>query len=90
MTPSDLKRLHERNGGEHFFSRCNMRFAGDTMGNFRVRMGDVEDTLHAGECKRPDMAAWCLYRAKATRCGVGFVKAFDDRGQILTGYTPKN
>jgi len=58
MTASELKARHEQaNPDSLFFSRNNMKFAGDTMANFGVRkyvtaQGTVSD-IHELYRKRP-------------------------------------
>ena len=90
MTPSGLKSLYEASNPDgYFFCRENMKFAGDTMRNFGVYLAEVKDGLYEGSDTRPDMKAWCLYRKKPTRCGVGFVCAFDMEGNELVGYEVK-
>lgn len=44
MTLSELKALHEANGG-YFFSRDTMRFFGDTMRNLGIGKGDQPGTV---------------------------------------------
>ena len=72
MTPSGLKRLHEEaHPNSLFFSRENMRFAGDTMRNYGVRAVCV---LDAG---RTRVAAWELYRKKPVKNGLQQSAYFD-------------
>jgi hypothetical protein len=53
MTLSQLKALNEQNGGL-FFSRHNMRVAGDTMKNFGIRKLETKDRV-------------LVYRKRATK-----------------------
>lgn len=66
MTPSELKREVERRREEaYFFTRNNMKFAGDTMRNYGVRAKPVQvETYSQGivEC-------WELYRKRTTPKG---------------------
>lgn len=49
MTPAQLKdKVIEKNPGSLFFSRNNMKFAGDTMSNFSV-LKPAEITTNMGE-----------------------------------------
>lgn len=60
MKPSQLKaHLMEGDGESKFFSRENMRFAGDTMSNFGVRSAKIDNV----EC-------WELWRKKPVKCGI--------------------
>ena len=65
MTPSQLKFEIERAHTESlFFSRNNMKFAGDTMANFGVRSAGVI-TSNMDE----QIEAWELYRKRTTSKG---------------------
>lgn len=65
-TASDLRAFVEGAGEEsRFFSRENMRFAGDTMRNYGVR-GPVQIETHSGET----VSAWELYRRRAVTHGL--------------------
>lgn len=65
-TASDLRSFVESAGREsHFFSRENMRFAGDTMRNYGVR-GPVPIKTHSGET----VSAWELYRRRPVKHGM--------------------
>lgn len=72
-TASHLRAFVESAGREsHFFSRENMRFAGDTMRNYGVR-GPVEIKTYSGET----VSAWELYRRKPVKCGLRTSAYFD-------------
>ena len=45
MNIYELKALNEQSGGR-FFSRENMRFAGDTMKNFSIQKGPSSDIVY--------------------------------------------
>jgi len=63
MTPSELKRNIERNRPESmFFSRNNMKYAGDTMRNYGVRSAKILTKEGVTE-------VWELYRRQPTRHG---------------------
>jgi hypothetical protein len=83
MTASKLKSLYERNRPKGpFFSRNNMRFAGDTMRNFYVAdCGTV--TTYSGD----NVPAWGLYRKSPVNGGlVGFCAYFSkEDGRELYG-----
>lgn len=56
MTPTQLKQFHEKHDPNSlFFSRNNMKFAGDTMRNFSVCSA-------SGACNGERVELWCLYR----------------------------
>ena len=63
MTASELRSRVEARGSK-FFSRENMKFAGDTMTNFGVCSATVKT------CLRPSVECWQLYRKRATRKGM--------------------
>jgi hypothetical protein len=66
MTASKLKRLYQRNNPKgHFFSRSNMRFLGDTMGNFYVMDCGVV-TTYSGD----SVPAWGLRRRSPVNGGL--------------------
>lgn len=66
MTASKLRaELVSRNEESHFFSRPNMRFAGDTMRNYGVR-GPVDVVTYSGDT----VSAWELYRRKPVKMGL--------------------
>ena len=66
MTPSELKRLHERHQpNSFFFDRKSMRFFGDTMANYGVKSSTVA-------CKSWDgkyIMCWELYRRTPVKNG---------------------
>jgi hypothetical protein len=65
MTPSELRNLVENSGKEpYFFDRETMKFFGDTMKNYGVRSGFINDT-----------EVWELYRKKPVKHGL-FKSAF--------------
>lgn len=65
MNASELKRKVEANNpNSKYFTRNNMRFAGDTMRNYGVCSSKV--MLHSGET----VEVWQLYRRKATSKGL--------------------
>ena len=65
MTPSELKyQVSLTRSDSHFFSRNNMKFAGDTMRNYGVR--ECEVLTYSGEV----VPAWELYRKKPVKCGL--------------------
>jgi len=67
MTPAQLKRkVVAADHDTFFFTRNNMKFAGDTMKNFGVREAVVD--LNDGVTK--DVKAWELYRKKTTPKGM--------------------
>lgn len=72
MTPSDLRfKLSVRDS--LFFSRGNMKFAGDTMRNFGVRSATVK--TYGGV----EVECWELYRKRATAKGMTSSNFFDKR-----------
>lgn len=75
MTPSELKyRLEQR--GSKFFTRQNMKFAGDTMRNFAVESQpvtvvtnyDADDNYVPGDGVR--VSCWKLYRRRPVKMGL--------------------
>lgn len=67
MTPSRLRAEHEAAHPESlFFSRNNMRFAGDTMANYSVARDPVTFTTHSGD----SVTCWQLSRRKAVKHGL--------------------
>jgi len=74
MTPSQLKALHEDAHPESlFFSRGNMRFAGDTMANFGVRAEPVTFKTWSGDI----VTCWELYRRRPVKHGLRGSHYFD-------------
>lgn len=75
MTPSELKyHVEQSNDDSKFFSRENMKFAGDTMKNFGVHQNvvPVGVTYENGICTEfKSVKVWELYRKNATRKGFG-------------------
>lgn len=66
MTPSELKAQLERRGTEtHFFSRRNMKFAGDTMRNYGVCSAVI--TTNSGE---ENVECWEVYRRRPVKHGL--------------------
>lgn len=63
MTPSELKYEVEQLGSK-FFSRENMKFLGDTMGNYGCR-SSVIDVLAGGSIE-----VWELYRKRPVNDGL--------------------
>jgi hypothetical protein len=73
MTASDLKYKHEINfPNSLFFSRNNMKFAGDTMGNFGVRK--IYGAKLASQWGGQKCNVYELHRKKTTN--KGFYKSF--------------
>lgn len=76
MTPSELKyQIESRNPNSHFFSRANMRFAGDRMSNYGVRTATIQchDYDEAGNWKSGatvTVEAWELYRKRPVKAGL--------------------
>lgn len=74
MTASKLKAAVEAAGtADRFFSRNNMKFAGDTMANFGVRSVKVSTTYDANDKYVEGgiiVEAWELYRRKPVNGGV--------------------
>ena len=67
LTASQLRAHHEMHHPESlFFSRNNMRFAGDTMANFAVSSEPETFSTHTGEL----VTCWRLYRKKAVKHGL--------------------
>ena len=65
-TPAQLRDNHEiAHPGSLFFSRNNMRFAGDTMGNFAVSPTAVEFVTYSGD----HVTCWQLRRKRTTPKG---------------------
>lgn len=72
-TASDLRAFVESaREDSHFFSRENMRFAGDTMRNYGVR-GPVPIATYRGET----VLAWELYRRRPVKHGMQGSAYFD-------------
>jgi hypothetical protein len=64
MTPSKLRELVNATGSK-FFTPNNMKFGGDTMGNYGVCGPVVIETFTGDKVK-----CWKLYRKKATSKGL--------------------
>lgn len=67
MTPQELK-MHLENKGSKHFTRENMRFAGDSMGNYGVRSATIT-TMELNEAGThynvpTKIEVWELYRKK--------------------------
>lgn len=74
MTPAELKRkVIAADPETFFFTRNNMKFAGDTMKNFGVRAAVVD--LNDGVTK--DVKVWELYRKQTTPKGMSGSFFFD-------------
>jgi len=77
MTPSELKYQIETHRTETlFFSRENMRFAGDRMSNFGVRstvITAMTDTVNpdTGKYEFAPTEVWELYRRRPVKTGRG-------------------
>ena len=65
MTVADLKEKVEALRSS-FFSRSNMRFSGDTMGNYGVRPKPVSLTCFSGDVA----LVWELYRRRPVKHGL--------------------
>lgn len=73
-TPSQLRAAHEEAHPESlFFSRENMRFAGDTMANFAVAPDPVTFSTYSGET----VTCWRLCRRRAVKHGLRGAFYFD-------------
>ena len=71
-TATDLKHaIEEAREESHFFSRENMRFAGDTMRNYGVR-GPIAIKTYSGEVQ-----AYELFRRRAVKHGLRASAYFD-------------
>lgn len=81
ITPSELKYLVECTGST-YFSKENMKFAGDTMSNYGVRVVAVDK---AG-WTTPDMV-YELYRKKPVKYGLQNSAFFDENGKKVNGVT---
>ena len=74
MTAAALRAAHESAHPESlFFSRENMRFAGDTMSNFAVAADPVTFTTYSGET----VTCWRLYRRRPVKHGLRGAFYFD-------------
>ena len=73
MTASALKRHYELKTNGMFFTRNNMKFAGDTMSNFYVSAKPVTLTSISGEQR----ACWELTRRKPVKHGLWASRYFD-------------
>ena len=72
MTPSELKRKVEATGSL-YFTRNNMKFAGDTMRNYGVRAKPVAiETYTYGKVE-----CWELYRKKPVKHSLNASAYFD-------------
>lgn len=71
-TPSDLKH-HVEQTGSLFFTRNNMKFAGDTMGNYGVRAQPVEVENCLGETH----LCWELFRKRPVKAEMKDSAYFD-------------
>jgi hypothetical protein len=66
ITASELKyRVESAKHESHFFSRANMKFAGDTMRNYGVR-GPLRFKTHSGDA----CEVWELFRRRAVKFGL--------------------
>jgi hypothetical protein len=83
MNASELKyQLEARNTETHFFSRENMKFAGDTMRNYGVRSATIRTNYNAageyvGKDGGIDMEVWELYRKRPVKHGLQSSAYFD-------------
>ena len=67
MTPAQLRAAHETAHPESlFFSRNNMKFAGDTMGNFAVSSEPVTFATYSGDV----VTCWQLRRRRPVKHGL--------------------
>lgn len=74
MTASELRTMHESaHPDSFFFTRNNMRFAGDTMANFGVRAQPVTFETWSGDV----VTCWELYRRRAVKHGLRASHYFD-------------
>jgi hypothetical protein len=81
MKASDLKYLHEsKEPNSLWFSRPNMKFAGDTMANFRVEK--VQRTIDGQEV---DLYALSRKRATAKGMPAGLAAFFSMSGELVRG-----
>lgn len=66
MNASELKyRVESAGHDSHFFTRNNMRFAGDTMRNYGVRSQPMTLETYSGPVR-----VWVLYRKRAVKYGL--------------------
>lgn len=81
MTPSELKnRVGCSRHDGHFFSRGNMRFAGDTMRNYGVRSATISalgQTIVGGRYQPETVEVWELYRKRPVKHGLSSSAYFD-------------
>ena len=83
MTPSELKHAVETTGREtHFFSRNNMKFAGDKMSNYGVRKTKIKTNYNeldewVGANGGVEIEVWELYRKKPVKAGLKSSCYFD-------------
>ena len=87
MTPSELKSKIESRGSEtYFFTRANMKFAGDTMRNYGVRLASIEVYDYNrdiqpfdvnGKAQLRDLEVWELYRKNPVKHGLKDSTYFD-------------
>lgn len=74
ITQYDLKyRVEQRGTESYYFTRRNMRFAGDTMRNYGVRAQPVEIARFDGSTT----LCWELYRRDAVKMGLRSSSYFD-------------
>ena len=77
MTPSQLKALHLAQCPEsHFFSRDSMKYFGDTMANFRVRVVTVETV------NKDSVVCWELSRHRPVKNGLFSSHFFSFDGSV--------
>jgi hypothetical protein len=74
MTPSELKYNVDATGSK-FFSRENMKFAGDTMKNYGVR--SKPQLIDVGNDQQ--VLCWVLYRRKPVKHGMQKDAYFNNR-----------
>lgn len=74
MNAYELKdKVEAANEDGHYFTRCTMKFFGDTMRNYGVRSRPVEVTRYDGTTAR----CWELYRRKPVKHGMQASAFFD-------------
>ena len=80
-TASDLKyALESRDTESHYFSRENMRFAGDTMKNYGVRKVSILANFDESGKYHPEgieREVWELYRRRPVKHGLQSSAYFD-------------
>jgi hypothetical protein len=81
MTPSELKYRVEQSGNEpHFFTRSTMKFFGDTMSNYGVRLAFVVSEYDWDGNYVKDgirLQVWELWRKHAVKHGIDSSAYFD-------------